>query len=292
LELKEGRTDPDAIPAEPERAISQPGDIWVLGEHRFMCGDSTKVESLDRLMEGKKAALIVTDPPYGVAYDGNQHRRTVSPTQHGGGLVYRPILNDDLEGQKFLDFLCAAFKAAASVSRSDTSWYVWHASATRDLFIEALKSVGVEVHQEIIWVKENFQFGRSDYHWQHEPCLYGWGKKHRFFGERNQSTVWRIDRETDHKHPTQKPVEVFARPILNNSLAGEICLDLFMGFGTAIIAAEQTGRVCYGMEIDPVYVDMAVMRWEQFTGRASTLLRGDISIGGGYEGVKAETAHS
>jgi DNA modification methylase len=285
-----GLVDPDAIPEEPEKTVSKPGDLWQLGRHRLLCGDSTKAETLTKLMDGAKAVLIATDPPYGVAYDGNQHRRKVSPTKHGGGIVYRPILNDDLEGQKLLEFLTAAFQAGAQVSTPDASWYVWHASVTRDIFIEALKSVGVEVHQEIVWVKENFQFGRADYHWRHEPCLYGWGQKHRFVGMRNQSTVWEVTRETDHKHPTQKPVELFARAMRNNALSLEPCLDLFLGFGTAIIAAEMTTRVCYAVELDPAYVDMAVVRWERFTGQKASLLREGNLIGGGYERAREAAA--
>jgi DNA modification methylase len=264
------------------------GDLWQLGRHRLLCGDSTKPETLKKLMDGVKAVLVATDPPYGVAYDGNQHRRKVSPTKHGGGIVYRPILNDDLEGEKLLEFLTAAFKAAAQVSTPDASWYVWHASVTRDVFIEALKSVGVEVHQEIVWVKENFQFGRADYHWRHEPCLYGWGQKHRFVGMRNQSTVWEVTRETDHKHPTQKPVELFARAMRNNALSLEPCLDLFVGFGTAIIAAEVTTRVCYAVELDPTYVDMAVVRWERFTGQKAELVRESKTKVGGYERIREQ----
>jgi len=285
-----GLIDPDALPEEPEKPVSRLGDLWQLGRHRLICGDSTKPETLKTLMGTTKAVLIATDPPYGVAYDGNQHRRKVSPTKHGGGIVYRPILNDDLEGEKLLGFLTAAFQAAASVSTPDASWYVWHASVTRDIFIEALRTVDVEVHQEIIWVKENFQFGRSDYHWRHEPCLYGCGEKHRFVGLRNQSTVWEVMRETDHKHPTQKPVELFARAMRNNALSLEPCLDLFVGFGTAIIAAEVTTRVCYAVELDPAYVDMAVVRWERFTGQKASLVRKGKTKAGGYERIKRDIA--
>jgi DNA modification methylase len=279
----EASKEADECPDPPEKPISVLGDLWLLGRHRVMCGDSTKPETLRRLFgPDHRAALVVTDPPYGVNYDGNQHRRKVSPTQHGGGLIYEPILNDDLVGPKFLEFLCAAFRGCSEVSRPDASWYVWHASVTRNVFLNALHLIGIEIHQEIIWVKENFQFGRADYQWQHEPCLYGWGKKHRFMGTRNQTTVWEVPRQTDHLHPTQKPVEVFARPMRNNALSNEICLDPFLGTGTAVIAAEQTTRTCYGVELAEAYVDLIVKRWEKFTGQNAVLSRSGKLVEGGY----------
>jgi DNA modification methylase len=139
------------------------------------------------------------------------------------------------------------------------------------VFLEALAAAGVEVHQELVWVKESFQLGRADYHWQHESCLYGWGRKHSFYGGRRQSTVWEVPRDGSGAHPTTKPVEVFARPMRNNLKTGELCMDLFLGSGTALIAAEREGCVCFGMELDPYYVDIAVARWEAFTGEQAIL---------------------
>jgi site-specific DNA-methyltransferase (adenine-specific) len=244
----------------------QPGELWQLGRHRVLCGDSTDPEQVARLMAGMEAGLLATDPPYGVAYDGNQHRRTVSPTQHGGGIVYGAIANDDLVGSELEAFLTGAFEAAAEHLTPNAAWYVWHASRTRPQFLAALAAVGVEAHQEIVWIKEGFQFGRADYHWQHEPCLYGWREGHVFLGPRNQSTVWEIPRQTDHEHPTTKPVRLWEIPAENHLSLGGIMLDPFLGSGTAVIAAERTGRTAYGLELEPRYCDVILARWECFTG--------------------------
>ncbi len=258
-----------ALAAEPEGPTRvQPGEVWSLGSrHRLGCGDATDADAVGALMAGGVARLLACDPPYGVAYDGNQHRRRISPTQHGGGIVYLDIANDDLDIDALQVFLTDAFQAALPHVDEDAAWYVWHASITRTAFLAALSAVGVRVHQEIIWVKEGFQFGRSDYHWQHEPCLYGWRERHTFIGERNQSTVWQIPRQTDHQHPTTKPLELWERPIRNHLEPGQIVLDMFAGSGTAIIAAERTGTAARAMEISPHYCDVILDRWEQFTGQ-------------------------
>ena len=280
-EEKRGREetfDVDQAMAEVEQQQGptrvQPGELWQLGRHRVLCGDSTDPLQMARLMAGAKAGLLATDPPYGVGYDGNQHRRRVSPTQHGGGIVYRPIENDDLAGSELEEFLTKAFSAAAEHLTAEATWYVWHASRTRPCFLSALAAVGVEVHQEIVWVKEGFQFGRSDYHWQHEPCLYGWRETHSFLGPRNQSTVWQVARESDHQHPTTKPVRLWEIPAENHLHPGQILLDPFLGSGTAIMAAERTGRTTYGLELEPRYCDVILFRWESFTGEEG--LRADV----------------
>ncbi len=235
-------------------------------QHRIMCGDSTDPAAVAALMAGQQARLLASDPPYGVRYDGNAHRR-----EHSGGRVYDPIANDDLDGPALEAFLTAAFRAALPHLSDDAAWYVWHASSTRPHFLAALASVGVEVHQEIVWVKEGFQFSRSDYHWQHEPCLYGWREGHVFLGERNQSTVWPIARQSEHRHPTSKPTELWRIPIRNHLPPGEIVLDLFLGSGTAIIAAEQLERRGFAMEIGAAYVDVSVLRWQALTGKEAIL---------------------
>jgi DNA modification methylase len=155
----------------------------------------------------------------------------------------------------------------------DAAWYVWHASITRPAFVAALATVGVTVHQEIVWIKESFQFSRSDYHWQHEPCLYGWRERHTFLGGRNQSTVWQVQRQTDHQHPTCKPTELWETPMRNHLRPGEICLDLFAGSGTAVIAAERTGATAYVVELDPRYCDLILSRWEQFAQQEALRVR-------------------
>jgi DNA modification methylase len=240
-------------------------------QHRVLCADSTDPTAVGRLMAGEKAGLFATDPPYNVAYDGNRHRRAVSPGHNGGGVIYDRIANDDLQGEALEAFLTAAFRAAAIHTTDDAAWYVWHASITRPAFLAALASVGVEVHQEIVWTKESFQFSRSDYHWQHEPCLYGWRERHTFLGERNQSTVWQIARQSEHQHPTTKPTELWRIPIRNHLAPGDIVLDLFLGSGPAVIAAQQLGCRAFGMELSPAYVDVSVLRWQQLTGKEAVL---------------------
>jgi len=235
-------------------------------QHRVLCADSTDPTAVGRLVAGEKAGLLATDPPYGVAYDGNAHRR-----EHGGGRIYNPIANDDLEGPALEAFLTAAFRAAAIHTTEDAAWYIWHASTTRPAFLAALASVGVQVHQEIVWVKEGFQFSRSDYHWQHEPCLYGWRERHTFLGERNQSTVWQIARQSEHQHPTTKPTELWRVPVRNHLAPGEIMLDLFLGSGPAVIAAQQLGCRAFGMELSPAYVDVSVLHWQTLTGKEAVL---------------------
>jgi len=240
-------------------------------QHRVMCGDATDPAAVGALMAGEKAGLLASDPPYNVAYDGNRHRRTASPGRNGGGVIYDPIENDDLSSEEFERFLTAAFCAAATHTEEAAAWYIWHASRTRAQFLSALAAAGVTVHQEIVWVKESFQFSRADYHWQHEPCLYGWRERHTFLGERNQSTVWQIARQSDHQHPTTKPVDLWGIPMRNHLEPGGLCLDLFLGSGTALIAAEQLGYRGFGMEISPAYCDVAVLRWQILTGKEATL---------------------
>ena len=278
VEEKRGREeafDADQAMAEAEQSAIggptrvQPGEIWALGRHRLMCGDATDADAMAMLMAGGLARLVACDPPYGVAYDGNAHRR-----EHGGGIVYRSIINDDLDPSQLEAFLTEAFSAALPHVADDAAWYVWHASVTRPAFLAALSAVGVTVHQEIVWIKENFQFSRSDYHWQHEPCLYGWRERHTFLGERNQSTVWQVARQSGHQHPTTKPVELWERPIRNHLEPGQIVLDPFVGSGTAIIAAERTGACARAMEIDPAYCDVALDRWERFAGKSGVRVDG------------------
>jgi len=251
---------PAELPAGPSRV--RPNQVWSLGRHKLMCGDATDEDAVATLMEGDVARLVACDPPYGVAFDGNAHRR-----RSGGGVIYPPIANDDFDLAALQSFLAAAFSAALPHVAEDAAWYVWHASITRPAFLAALGSVGVTVHQEIVWVKESFQLSRSDYHWQHEPCLYAWRERHSFLGERNQSTVWPVTRQSDHQHPTTKPLELWERPIRNHLQPGQIMLDPFVGSGTAIIAAERTGACARAMEIEAVYCDVAINRWEEFSGK-------------------------
>ena len=265
--------DADQAMAEAEQQSGptrvQPGQIWQLGRHRLGCADSTDSAAVSRLMAGEVTRLVATDPPYGVNYDGNAHRR-----KHSGGIFYRAIENDDLDPVALEAFLTDAFSAALPHVADDAAWYIWHSSVTRPAFLAALEAVGVSIHQEIVWVKEGFQFSRSDYHWQHEPCLYGWRERHSFLGERNQSTVWQVQRQTDHQHPTCKPTELWEVPMRNHLQPGEICLALFAGSGTAVIAAERTGATAYVVELDFRYGDVILDRWEKFTNEEAVRVDG------------------
>jgi DNA modification methylase len=268
-------------PAEP---ITQPGDLWILGDHRLLCGDSTKAEDVARLMDGERATLLMTDPPYGVDYAEIVDSRE---NQKRGG--WRDIRNDTQSAPNLGVILNDAFALAANVAMADdAAWFCWHPpGANRGLFREAFEQAGVHVHKEIVWVKPHFVFGRWEYHWQHEPCMYGWREGHHpeFRGDRSESTVWMVEHEGGIKtrngpamaslglgeHPTQKPPELWARAMRNHTRAGEGVYDAFAGSGPAVTAAEQLSRRCYAMEIDPGYCDVVIRRWEALTGHKATL---------------------
>jgi DNA modification methylase len=262
----------DVVPEPPKKAITKPGDLWILGEHRLLCGDSTKVEDVERVMGGEKAGLMNTDPPYGIAYDN----RALHPN---AGPISGTVANDDLVDEKLQQFLESAFSAAVDEAlKTDAAWYLWHAHLTQGFFAAAAAAAAnVVLHRQIIWVKPVLVFGRGQYHWKHEPCFMGWvqGNQPPDYGlgngERTQTTVWEIASVTqaerkEFDHSTPKPVELFTIPIVKHLKTGELCYEPFAGSGPQFIAAEKLGRRCYGMEIDPVYCDVIVARWEKFTG--------------------------
>lgn len=243
--------------------ITKLGDIYQLGEHRLMCGDSTDAGTVAILMDGKQADLFLTDPPYNVAYEGKT-KDTLT------------IENDKMESDKFREFLTSAFTAAVSALKEGGGFYIWFASREHCNFETALNDSGLEVRQELIWKKNSMVLGRQDYQWKHEPCLYGWkdGASHNWYSDRCQTTILEFDKPVRNgEHPTMKPVELFAYQIQNSTKKGEIVLDLFGGSGTTIIACEQTGRVGYSMELDPKYCDVIVKRWETFTGKKAIKLK-------------------
>ncbi len=247
----------DEVPETPTEAVTKPGDIWTLGEHRLMCGDSTSETDVLRLMDGGKADMIFTDPPYGIAYVGKTKKRLT-------------IQNDAMPDDEFYSFLGKAFTAMRAVCDGGTPYYVCHADAKTILFRQALEASGFEVKQTVIWSKQSFVLGRQDYQWRHEPILYGWaaGASHKWYGGRSQTTVWDIDRPTKSlEHPTMKPVELCVGAIQNSCRKGDKVLDLFGGSGSTLIACEHTGRKAFLAEIDPLYVDVAVKRWQDITGR-------------------------
>jgi len=247
----------DEVPDKPETAITKPGDLWLLGDHRLLCGDSTGEAAINRLMDGGNADMIFTDPPYGIAYVGKTKKRLT-------------IQNDAMSDEDFSTFLGKAFSAMRKVCDGGAPYYVCHADGKTMLFRQALLDSGFEVKQTVIWAKQSFVLGRQDYQWQHEPILYGWaaGASHKWYGGRAETTVWEIDRPTrSEEHPTMKPVELCARAIRNSSRKGDTVLDLFGGSGSTLIACEHTGRKACLCEIDPLYTDVIVKRWEQATGK-------------------------
>ena len=246
-------------PAEP---ITKPGDLWLLGEHRLLCGDSADPAVVGRLMAGRKAALMTTDPPYGVDYASLVASRK---NQKAGG--WDDIHNDALDDDALLSLLTAALGGAGA-----TTAFVWHpAGARRFLFWRALEANDWRIAQEIVWVKNALVFGRADYQWRHEPCLYAKKPGAPAQGDRTQTTVWEEAKTTHAEHPTQKPVGLYERPIKNHTQRGDLVYDPFLGSGTALIAAEGLGRVCYGVELEPRYCDVIVRRWETLTGKTATL---------------------
>jgi len=247
----------DEVPEKPETAITKPGDLWLLGDHRVLCGDSTGESAINRLMDGAKADMIFTDPPYGIAYVGKTKKRLT-------------IQNDAMSDEDFSAFLGKAFGAMRNACDGGTPYYICYADGKTMLFRQALLDSGFEVKQTVIWAKQSFVLGRQDYQWQHEPILYGWaaGASHKWYGGRAETTVWEIDRPTrSEEHPTMKPVELCARAIRNSSRKGDVVLDLFGGSGSTLIACEHTGRKACLCEIDPIYCDVIVQRWSKATGK-------------------------
>ncbi len=251
----------DDVPETPEDPVSRPGDLWILGNHRLLCGDSTVVTDVDRVLGTVKPLLMVTDPPYGVEYDPSwRNQAGAAKTRRTG-----KVLNDDR----------ADWREAWALFPGDVA-YVWHGALHATTVAESLMASGFTIRSQIIWAKDRLVLSRGDYHWQHEPCWYAvkkTGKGH-WAGDRKQTTLWQItnkDQDAETVHGTQKPVECMRRPILNNSSPGQAVYEPFMGSGTTLIAAETTGRVCLGIELNPAYVDVAVERWQQLTGETATL---------------------
>lgn len=304
-EVQEDDFDVDS--AIPEVPVTKRGDIWRLGNHRLMCGDSTLIDDVNKLMGGVLADMVFTDPPYNVNYEG------------GTGLK---IKNDSMSDEKFYNFLYDAYVSMFQAVRAGGAIYVCHAHTEGHNFIRALNDAGWELKQCIVWVKNTLVMGRQDYHWQHEPILYGWkpGESHRWYGGRKQTTVidaedgvfvnkikegyqltfnngnkkvvlnvpeyqvkevmseemtttWRIEKPLKNgEHPTMKPIKLCARAIENSSKPEEIVLDLFGGSGSTLMACEQVQRKCYAMELDEKYCDVIIKRWEEFTGEKAVLI--------------------
>ena len=314
-------TEPDAA----EEPRSHVGDIYQLGNHRLMCGDSTDPEMVAALMAGQKADLMVTDPPYNVGYGKSEteeqlrkRRRKVREHVQNENVF---LLNDDLPEADFIEFISKAMRNGKNALKDGGVFYVWYATLVTDQFFAAMKKAELEIRQILIWVKNTFILGRQDYQWQHEPCLYGWkeGAAHYFLDNRKQSTVIEdlmpdlnhmkkdemaqllreiyaeeiatdVIRESkpnvSELHPTMKPLKLIARQIRNSSREGEKVLDLFGGSGTTLIACEQMNRQCFMMEFDPHYADVIVDRWEKLTGLEALKINGSRYVGGGKRRIE------
>lgn len=262
----------DDAPPIPEVAVAKPADLWLCGPHRVLCGNSTSAGDVASLLGGEKPMVMIADQPYGVEYDPEWRKRAgVNNSDRMG-----KVSNDDR----------ADWREAWALFPGDVA-YIWHGALHAATVAASLESCGFEIRSQVIWAKPSLVIGRGHYHWQHEPCWYAVRTTGHWNGDRKQSTLWQIEnRNQDAKtvHSTQKPVECMRRPILNHTTRGDAVYDPFLGSGTTMIAAELTERICYGIDVDPRYVDVAVLRWQQLTGREATL-EGD---GRTFEQVKAE----
>ena len=258
---KEDDFDLDKTLNEIDEPITRPGDIWILGKNRLMCGDSTQKENVLRLMDKQEADMLLTDPPYNVDYEG----KTVDALK---------IENDNMTSTEFYNFLLDSFRNMFEVTKCGSSVYVFHADTEGLNFRNAFNAVGFKLAQCLVWVKNTFVMGRQDYQWRHEPILYGWkeGAGHYFIDDRKQSTVLEFDKPSRNaEHPTMKPIDLLVYLIKNSSKENDLILDLFGGSGSTLIAAEQVKRRCYTMELDPKYCDVIVKRWELLTGEKAVL---------------------
>ena len=261
----EGLTDPDAVPEKPVDPVTKPGDLWLLGKHRLLCGDSTSAADVTRLLDGAVPTLMVTDPPYGVEYDP-EWRMDAGLT--GNTARMGKVMNDDR----------ADWTEAWKLFPGDVA-YVYHAGVFASTVQQSLERAGFAIRAQIIWAKDRLALSRGDYHWQHEPCWYAvreGGKGHRT-DDRTQTTLWSIPARDDagHGHGTQKPVECMERQVRNH--LADTVYEPFAGSGTTVIACERTGRACLAMELDPGYCDVVVRRWEEFTGKKAERVHAEAS---------------
>ena len=263
---KEAEDDDFDVDAELQKpTVTKPGDVWTLGRHRLVCGDSTKPETYETLMGGRKANLVVTDPPYNVNYEGTAGK----------------IKNDNMASEKFYDFLFDAFSCMEKVMADDASIYVFHADTEGLNFRKAFDAAGFYLSGCCIWKKPSLVLGRAPYQWQHEPCLFGWKKKgkHQWYSDRKQTTVWEFEKtKKNTDHPTMKPIPLLAYAITNSSMSNTLVLDPFGGSGSTLIACEQTDRDCCTVELDEKFCDVIVKRYIELVGTTDhvTLLRDGV----------------
>jgi len=301
--VKEGLTDPDDVPASQDEAITRPGDLWILGNHRLLCGDSGNPQHVDRLLDGATIQLVNTDPPYNVRveprsnnaiaaglssfqgtkhhqkFDVQRHPEKAKPTQKKLRAKDRPLENDFVTDEAFDELLAAWFGNIARVLEPGRAFYIWGGYANCANYPPVLKATGLYFSQAIIWDKEHPVLTRKDFMGAHEWCFYGWreGAGHKFFGPNNATDLWHVKKINPNKmvHLTEKPVELAIRAMQYSSHTGENVLDLFGGSGSTLIAAQQTGRHAFVMELDPLYADVIVQRFEQFSGKKAERIAAD-----------------
>jgi DNA modification methylase len=264
-EKNAGLTDEDAVPDVGDDPITQPGDVWIMGNHRLMCGDSTSIDAVEELMDGQKADMVFTDPPYGVDYKG--------------------IKNDDRDGLE--ELLRGAFGNYLATSKSGASIYVFHSDRCADIFNAVFREF-FHFSSMVIWAKNSLTLSQTDYQSQHEPCLYGWmdNGTHSWYSDRKQTSIWRFDKERVIGHTTPKPVALIEKAILNSSKGGDLVSDLFGGSGSTLIACEKTGRINRSMELDPKYCDVIIKRWQEFTGKKAILESDGREFGDQFPTIK------
>ena len=265
LDTVEGNTDPDDVPEPPEEPVTKPGDLWVLGDHRLLCGDSTNIQHVERLMDGQKADMVFTDPPYGVSYEGGHNKKKRNQ-----------IKNDALEGGDLTNLFADALASALAVTFDHAAFYIWFASGKSVETFASFANLPLDLRAVIQWYKVRSGLGAfmAQYIPNCEPCIYAFksGCSPQWFGPSDEKTVWELQKESKNEfHPTQKPVELPCRALRNSSKPGQFILDLFGGSGSTLIACEQEHRKARLMELDPKYCDVIVKRWEQFTGKKAML---------------------
>lgn len=280
--------DEEAIPEVMANPVSRLGDIWALGKHRLLCGDCTSIDNVQKLMGDLKADMVFIDPPYNVALGMETPEEAKRRNRRTDG---KTVMNDKMDNEAFYQFLRDAFVSLFTAAKPGAAIYVAHADSEGLNFRKALIDAGWLLKQCLIWVKQSIVMGRQDYHWQHEPILYGWasGGSHTWYGDRKQSTVWNFDKPSKSEdHPTMKPVALVEQAILNSSERAQIVIDTFGGSGTTLIACEKNGRKSRTMELDPKYVDVAVRRWQEYTGKKAIL----EETGQSFDDLEAERTHT
>lgn len=267
-EATEGLTDEDAVPEAPEQPTTVEGDVWVLGKHRLMCGDSTSIDAVEKLMNGQLADMVFTDPPYGMSYGGGRARGNHALNEKGGVLIksHGMIKGDDLEGENLIQLVRDALSASVSASKQGSAYYICFTWRTYSEFESAIEDSGLSVNNCIVWDKKSIGLGNANYRPQHEFIFYVKGGS--WHGNKSESDVWYMSRGAtgEYVHPTQKPVELIERAIENSSKQGDSVLDVFGGSGSTLIACQKQNRDCRMMELDPKYCDVIINRWQDFTG--------------------------